>query len=59
MKQIQSNIWEFTNHMAMKLNKAYAILCKLIKLNQDIKVYYGIFESHLHYASFVWAQNTN
>ena len=47
--------------MAYKLNKANAILSKL-KYILDIKtlrlVYYAIFESHLFYASYVWAENT-
>ena len=50
------------NHVALKLNKANAILSKL-KHVLDIKalrsVYYAIFESHLCYASLVWAQHTN
>ena len=48
--------------MALKLNKANAMLLKLRHV-LDIKtlrsVYYAIFESHLCYASLVWAQNTN
>ena len=48
--------------MAVKLNKANAMLSKL-RYVLDIKtlrsVYYAIFESHLCYASLVWAQNTN
>ena len=73
MKQIQSNIWEFKlkkkltwkqqiNHVALKLNKANAMLSKL-KHVLDIKtlrsVYYAIFEPHSCYTSLVWAQNTN
>ena len=50
------------NHVALKLNKANAMLSKL-RYVFDIKtlrsVYYAIFESHLCYASLVWAQNTN
>ena len=50
------------NHVALKLNKANAMLSKLRHV-LDIKtlrsVYYAIFESHLCYASLVWAQNTN
>ena len=50
------------NHVAFKLNKANAMLSKLRHV-LDIKtlrsVYYAIFESHLCYASLVWAQNTN
>ena len=49
-------------HVALKLNKANAMLSKLRHV-LDIKtlrsVYYAIFESHLCYASLVWAQNTN
>ena len=48
--------------MALKLNKANAKLSKLRHV-LDIKtlrsVYYAIFESHLCYASLLWAQNTN
>ena len=48
--------------MALKLNKANAMLSKL-RHTLDSKtlrsVYYAIFESHLCYASLVWAQNTN
>ena len=50
------------NNVALKLNKANAMLSKLRHV-LDIKtlrsVYYAIFESHLCYASLVWAQNTN
>ena len=50
------------NHVALKLNKANAMLSKLTHV-LDIKtlrsVYYAIFESHLCYASLIWAQNTN
>ena len=50
------------NHVALKLNKANAMLSKLRHV-LDIKtlrsVYYAVFESHLCYASLVWAQNTN
>ena len=50
------------NHVALKLYKANAMLSKLRHV-LDIKtlrsVYYAIFESHLCYASLVWAQNTN
>ena len=50
------------NHLALKLNKANTMLSKL-RHGLDIKtlrsVYYAIFESHLFYASLVWAQNSN
>ena len=50
------------NHVALKLNKANAMLSKLSHV-LDIKtlrsVYYAIFESHLCYASLVSAQNNN
>ena len=50
------------NHVALKLNKANSMLSKLRHV-LDIKtlgsVYYAIFESHLCYASLVWAQNNN
>ena len=50
------------NHVALKVNKANAMFSKLRHV-LDIKtlrsVYYAIFESHLCYASLVWAQNTN
>ena len=50
------------NHVALKLNKANAMLSKLRHV-LDIKtlrsVYYAKFEYHLCYASLVWAQNTN
>ena len=50
------------NHVALKLNKANAMLSKLRHI-LDIKtlrsVYYAIFESHLCYASLVWTQNNN
>ena len=49
------------NNVALKLNKANAMLSKLRHV-LDIKtlrsVYYAIFESHLCYASLVWAENT-
>ena len=49
------------NNVALKLNKANAMLSKLRHV-LDIKtlrsVYYAIFESHLWYTLFVWAQNT-
>ena len=49
------------NHVALKLNKATAMLSKS-RHALDIKtlrsVYYAIYESHLCYASHVWAQNT-
>ena len=50
------------NHVALKLNKASAMLSKLrhaLDLKTLRSVYYAIFESHLCYASLVWAQNTN
>ena len=50
------------NHVTIKLNKANAMLSKLRHV-LDIKtlrlVCYAIFESHLCYASLVWAQNNN
>ena len=50
------------NHVAVKLNKANAMLSKLRHV-LDIKtlrsVYYAIFESHVCYVSLVWAKNTN
>ena len=50
------------NHVALKLNKANAMLSKL-RYVLDIKtlrsVYYAIFESHLCYASLAWVQNNN
>ena len=50
------------NHVALKLNKSNAMLSKLRQV-LDIKtlrsVYSAIFESHLCYASLVWAQNNN
>ena len=53
---------QYINHVAFKLNKANAMLSELRHV-LDIKtlrsVYYPIFESHLCYASLVWAQNTN
>ena len=46
------------NHVALKLNKANAMLSKL-RHASDIKtlrlVYYAILESYLYYASPVWA----
>ena len=50
------------NHVALKLNKANAILLQLrhvLDITTLRPVYYAIFESHLCYASLVWAQNTN
>ena len=50
------------NHVALKLNKANAMLSKLrhvLDMKTLKSVYYAIFESHLFYASLVWAQNTN
>ena len=50
------------NHVALKLNKANTMLSELRHV-RDIKtlksVYYAIFESHLCYASLVWAQSNN
>ena len=50
------------NHVALKLSKANAMLSKLRHL-LDVKtlrsVYNAILESHLCYASLLWAQNTN
>ena len=50
------------NNVALKLNKANDMWSKLRHVS-DIKtlssVYYAIFESHLCYASLIWAQNTN
>ena len=50
------------NHVAFNLNKINAMLSKLRHV-LDIKtlrsVSYAIFDSHLCYASLVWAQNTN
>ena len=50
------------NHVALKLNKANAMLSKL-RHALDIKtlrsVYCAIFESHLYYASLAWAQDSN
>ena len=50
------------NHVALMLNKVNAMLSK-VRHAWDIKtlrsVYCSIFESHLCYASLVWAQNTN
>ena len=50
------------NHVALKLNKANTMLSSL-RHGYDLKtlksVYYAIFESHLCYASLVWAQKTN
>ena len=50
------------NHVALKLNKANAMLSKLRRV-LDVKtlrsVCYAIFESHLCHASLVLAQNTN
>ena len=46
--------------VALKLNKANAMLPKLRHVYKNLQpVYYAIFESHLCYASLVWAQNTN
>ena len=48
--------------MATKLNKANAMLSKLRHI-LDTKALkscnYANFESHLYYASLIWAQNTN
>ena len=51
------------NHVALKLNKANAMLSKLRHV-LDIKTlrsvyYYAIFESYLCFASLVWAQDNN
>ena len=50
------------NHVALKLNKADAMMSKLRHV-LDIKtlrsVYYAIFESHLCNASLVWVQKNN
>ena len=50
------------NSIAIKLNKANAILLKLRKyVNENIlkSIYYSIFESHLNYCSIVWSQNVD
>ena len=50
------------NHVALKLNKANAMLSKLrhaLNIRTLTSVYYSIFESYLFYASLGWAQNTN
>ena len=47
------------NNIAIKLNKAYAILYKVRQfVNQTtlISVYHAIFDSHHNYASTVWGQ---
>ena len=50
------------NHVPLKLNKVSPMLSKLrhvLDIKTPKSVYYAIFESHLWYASLVWAQNTN
>ena len=50
------------NHVALKLYEANAMLSQLrhvLDITTLWPVYYAIFESHLCYASLVWAQNTN
>ena len=50
------------NHVALKLYEANAMLSQLrhvLDITTLWPVYYAIFESHLCYASLVWAQHTN
>ena len=69
MKQIQSGIqidkrltWkQQINHVALKVNKANAMLSKLrhvLDIKTQRSVYYAIFESNVCYISLVLAQNT-
>ena len=46
-------------HVALKLNKANVMLSKLRHIKTLRSVCYAIFESHLCYASLLWAQSTN
>ena len=62
--KIDANLnWkDHQNSIAIKLNKANAILLKLRKyVNENIlkSIYYSIFESHLNYCSIVWSQNVD
>ena len=50
------------SHIAFNLNKANGILSKLrhfIDWKTLKSINHAIFESHLHYLSLVWAQNSN
>ena len=60
--KIDANLnWkDHQNFIAMKLNKANAILLKLKNfVNSSIlkNIYFSIFESHLNYCSIIWSQN--
>ena len=60
--KIDSNLnWkEQQNSVAIKLNKANAILSKLRHyVNQKTlrSIYFSLFESHTNYANIVWGQN--
>ena len=62
--KIDANLnWkDHQNYIAMKLNKANAILLKLKNyVNPSIlkSVYFSIFESHLNYCSIIWSQNVD
>ena len=64
MVRIDKNLtWkDHINTVSIKLNKANAMLSK-IRHYVDRKtlklIYHAIFESHLYYASLVWAQNSS
>ena len=56
------NCHEQINDVAVKLNKAHAILSKVRHFvhKKTIKtIYYAIFESQFFYSCLVWAQNIN
>ena len=48
--------------IAIKLNRANALLFKIrnfINVNRLKTIYYAIFDSHINYATVIWAQNFN
>ena len=50
------------NHVALKLNKASAMLSKfryVLEMKTLSSVYYAMFDSHLCYASLVWHKKPN
>ena len=60
--KIDTNLsWQYhVNDLSIKLNRAYALLFKMIKyvsLKILRSLYFAIFDSYLSYRCLVWAQN--
>ena len=50
------------NDLAAKLNRANALLFTIrnyVNQKELRSIYFAIFDSHLNYANFIWAQNSN